>query len=99
MGPEADPPLRYIRSLSATANEGRWEWYESGAPFGFEEIERYASRLKRNRFDRPMLLRYLSALGIPDDDEAYGGATLHQVQADWSSREVGLEEARANFAQ
>lgn len=98
LGPDGDPPQSYIRSLSATATDGRWEWHESGAPFAFEETERYVARLKQNRFDRPMLLRYLSALGIPDTDEAYGPATLHQVQADWASREVSIDEARAHFA-
>jgi hypothetical protein len=98
LGPDGEPPLMHIRSLSATATDGRWEWHESGAPFGFEETERYHERLRRNRFDRQMLLSYLFALGIPDDDEAYGPATLHQVQAPWNSREVTFEEARADFA-
>jgi hypothetical protein len=97
MGPGGEPPLMFIRSVSATATDGRWEWYESGAPFPFEETERYAARRKRDRFDRPMLLRYLAELGIPVDDDAYGIATLHQQRTTWASREVTLDEERANF--
>jgi hypothetical protein len=44
-----------------------------------------------------MLLEYLSALGIPVHDQAYGNATLHQQQVSWHSREVTFEEARAEF--
>ena len=87
----------HIRTLSATATDGRWEWLESGAPFPFEETDRYVERRKRNRFDRPMLLRYLSGLGISLDDDAYAEGTLHQRQVTWGSREFTLEEARADF--
>ena len=96
-GPGGEPPLMYIRSISATATDGRWEWDEWGAPFPWEETERYTARLKRDRFDRPMLLRYLAELGISVDDDAYGVATLHQQQVTWSSREVSLDEERLLF--
>lgn len=79
MGPGGEPPLRYIRMISASATDGRWEWHESGGRFPFEEVERYTSRLKRDRFDRAMLLRYLAQLDIPVADHAYGIATLHQL--------------------
>lgn len=92
-----EPPLTYLRSLSASATDGRWEWHEHGAPLLFEEAERYAQRRKRDRFDRPMLLRYLSGLGISIEDDDYGMATLHQRQVAWRSREVTLDEARADF--
>ena len=52
----------YIRSLSATATDGRWEWYASGTPFEFEAPERYTRRRKRDRFDRELLLDYLEHL-------------------------------------
>lgn len=68
----------YMRTLSAHATDGRWSWHESGEAFAFEEAERYSQRLKRKRFDRDMLLRYLMALGIIVDDDAYGVATLLQ---------------------
>ena len=97
MGPGGEPPLMYIRSVSATATDGRWEWHESGAPLPFEETERYGARIKRNRFDRAMLLTYLTALGIQVNEAAYGDATLHQVQVSWSSREVSLDKERRQF--
>ncbi len=97
MGPDGQPPLMYVRSISATAADGRWQWFESGSPFFFEETERYSARLKRDRFNRPMLLRYLSDLGIPIHDDAYGIATLHQQQVTWSSRAVTLDEERRSF--
>ena len=87
----------YIRSISATATDGRWQWYESGEPLPFEDTERYGARIKRNRFDRAMLLTYLTALGIPVDDVAYGTATLHQAQVSWSTREVSLDAERRLF--
>jgi hypothetical protein len=69
----------YVRSISATATDGRWRWYESGLPFEFEQIARYAASRKRDRFDRDLLMDYLDALGIPVRDEAaYGRATLLQ---------------------
>jgi len=98
LGPDGEPPLMYVRSLSATAADSRWEWYESGTPFPFEQTERYSARRKRDRFDRPMLLEYLSALGVPVEDDAYGQATLHQEQVTWATREVTLAEAAAVFA-
>lgn len=97
MGPGGEPPLRYIRSISATATDGRWTWYEGGSPFPWEETERYTARLKRDRFDRPMLLRYLEHLGVPVEDGAYGNATVHQRRVTWTSREVTLAEESSGF--
>jgi hypothetical protein len=51
----------------------------------------------RDRFDRPMLLRYLERLGIPMADDVYGAATLHQRQVSWHGREVTLDEERRSF--
>jgi hypothetical protein len=98
IGPDGEPPLMIVRALSATATDGRWEWHESGTPFPFERTERYLARLTRDRFDRPLLLEYLSALDIPVEDEAYREVTMHQQQVTWESREVTLGEAIADFA-
>lgn len=98
LGPQGEPPLMYLRSLSATASDGRWEWFESGRPFPFEQPDRYIARRKRDRFDRQLLLDYLHALGIPaGSDEAYGEAVLLQQTASYQCRHVSLEEARAEF--
>ena len=88
----------YVRTLSATATDGRWEWFEAGRPFSFEQQERYKARRKRDRLDRRLLLNYLDALGIPaDDDDAYGNALLLQGTATCERRRVSLDEARAGF--
>lgn len=97
-GPEGEPPLMYIRSLSATAIDGRWKWYESGTPFEFEVTERYTARRKRDRFDRELLLDYLKHSGIPArTDTAYGSAILLQERAQYERRSMTLDEARADF--
>jgi hypothetical protein len=88
----------YIRSISATATDGRWEWYESGTPFEFEQRDRYTARRKRDRFDRELLLDYLVALGIPARDEsAYGRATLLNDPNVYDRRSMTLTEALADF--
>lgn len=88
----------YIRSLSDTATDGRWEWYESGKPFEFEATDRYTARRKRDRFDRDLLLDYLEHLGIPArNDAAYGSAILPQERAQFDRRTMTLDEARADF--
>ena len=93
-----EPPLMYLRALSATATDGRWEWYESGTPFAFEHRNRYGARRKRDRFDRELLLEYLECLGIPAcDDAAYGAATLLRNRGAFARRTMTLEEARADF--
>jgi hypothetical protein len=98
LGPTGEPPLMYIRSLSATATDGRWEWYESGTPYEFERRDRCTARRKRDRFDREMLLEYLGCLGIPArDDAAYGAAVLLQHRGAFDRRTIALEEARADF--
>lgn len=98
LGPTGEPPLMYVRSVSATATDGRWEWYESGTPFEFEQRDRYSARRKRDRFDREMLVEYLERLGIPArDDAAYGAATLLRSRGAFARRTMTLEEARADF--
>lgn len=97
-GPEGTPPLMEVREISATATDGRWEWHTSGTALPFEEVDRYSARKIRDRFDRPMLLSYLNALGIPaDDDSAYGDAVLVQQIVDWPRRSVSLAQARSEF--
>lgn len=38
MGPGGEPPLMYIRSLSATATDGRWEWKSTNFWVGTSSI-------------------------------------------------------------
>ena len=98
LGPEGEPPLMHVRTLSATATDGRWEWFESGSPFAFEATERYTARRKRERFDRELLLDYLEHLDVPArSDTAYGPATLVQERAQYERRSMTLDAARAEF--
>lgn len=97
-GPDGEPPLMHVRSLSATASDGRWEWHESGEPFEFEDTERYTARRERDRFHREVLLDYLEHFGIPArNDTAYGSAILLQERAQYERRSMTLDEARADF--
>ncbi len=88
----------YERTLSAVATDGRWEWHAGGSPFEFEHQERYAARRIRDRFDRPLLLTYLAALGIPvDDDDAFGPGVIVQQVVRWPRRTMTLEEERRDL--
>jgi hypothetical protein len=76
-GPEGKPPLQYVRTVQVDCADGRWSWHESGEPLGFEKVDRYSARRKRDRFDRELLIEYLAAFGIcPDDATTFGDARL-----------------------
>jgi hypothetical protein len=77
LGPDGQPPLNYIRSITAGIfDSGRWLFELHGESLPFEEPAAYDARRKRDRFPRPMLVRYLGALGIDvDDTEIYGCAS------------------------
>lgn len=65
-GPDGDPERRQCRRVVSAANDGgRWRFDEFGEPFGFEQVDRYAARRKRDRFTSEMLEQYLLALGVP----------------------------------
>ncbi|MET3803657.1 hypothetical protein ABIB25_000641 [Nakamurella sp. UYEF19] len=95
IGPGGEPPLNYMRTISAHAGDGRWQWYESGEPRPFEDLGRYRARLVRDRFPRPLLLEYLSAMDIePDDRDRFGQAILIKQHVSWPRRQQTLAEAR-----
>jgi hypothetical protein len=98
LGPGGQPPLMYKRTLSAVATDGRWGWRADGSPFEFEDQDRYAARRIRDRLDRPLLLRYLTALGIPvDDDDAFAPGVIVQQVVNWPRRTMTLEEQRRDL--
>jgi hypothetical protein len=98
-GPEGEPPLLYIRTIAAHAEDGRWSWDVSGSPLPFEDTELYERRLKKERFTRETLMRYLTALtGLDlDDDRAFGEAALVTQRALRQGRVESLQEARARW--
>jgi hypothetical protein len=94
-GPEGEPPLHYIRTVGAYAEDRRWSWSTLGSPLPFERTGAYRARRVRDRFDRAMLVDYLVQLGIVvDDDNAYGQATLIRQNVSWSIRRETLQQAR-----
>jgi hypothetical protein len=83
-------PLGYRRSLSASNDGDRGEFYKSGKHYPFEQIERYAERRKRDRFTRDKLRDYLRHFGIElitDEflrvDAATRAVRLQQVTNVW----------------
>lgn len=98
------PPLGYRRTIAALNDGGRWVFEESGERFPFEEVERYSSRRKRDRFTSEMLARYLHHFGIELGADAFlrVGETspairLQQVTKVWSSPEFTLEQVTAGL--
>ena len=87
----------YVRTIDCGVfDDGRWSFEANGTEQPFEELEAYSSRRVRDRFTRPMLLRYLSALGIESDMmSAYGPAVLVQDRFVWVRWRATLDEARA----
>ena len=94
-GPEGEPPLYSVRTVTAYAEDGRWSWYESGEAQPFEATDRYFARRKRDRLDRALLVQYLRALGIRVDDAGFFGTGIVVTQhVDWSVRRESVEHFR-----
>ncbi|HYF08275.1 MAG TPA: hypothetical protein VD970_11685 [Acetobacteraceae bacterium] len=62
--------LGYRRSVAVLNDGGRWDFSESGERFGFERVDAYGLRRKRERFTRAMLLDHLREFGIPGLNDA-----------------------------
>jgi hypothetical protein len=96
------PPLGYRRSIAAADDGGQWVFEESGERFPFEEVERYTSRRKRDRFTREMLGAYLRHFGIEMFTDAFlcvdattPAVRLQQVTKVLSSQDFTLEQVAA----
>jgi hypothetical protein len=94
--------LNYVRSIYAANDGGRWVFGHSGAPFPFEQVEKYEERRVRDRFTFEMLKDYLRHLGLaPFEEDFYmpegSRAWLLQKTGPFTTpgREYTLEEARA----
>lgn len=98
LGPGGEPPLMYVRTIAARAEDGLWSWTTSGAVQSFETPERYEARQIKDRFDRPLLVEYLAGLGIRVDDlTTYDdGFGLRQV-VDFERRRETAAQVRARF--
>lgn len=95
-GPGGEPPLMYIRTLSAHCQDGRWSWRASGQLQDFEHPERYESGRIAQRLDRSTLVEYLNALGIQVDDPGFfgDGIAIRQI-VEWEVRRESVDEWRA----
>lgn len=95
LGPDGEPPLMYVRTLAAHAEDGQWSWHVSGREQPFERPQRYLSRRVRDRLDRGLLVEYLAALAIHVDDPAFFGEGIgvHQ-QVTWPVRREWVAEWR-----
>lgn len=101
LGPAGSPPLYYMRMVAVgVAHRGKWLFELAGEQLPFEEPAAYEHHQTSQRFTRPMLIRYLAALGIcADDASAYGArGTLFDSQSDDTPRTMTLAAARAAYA-
>lgn len=86
----------YVRTLAVQATDGRWTFEESGTPRHWEDRDRYQARIKRNRFDRDLLVRYLAAMDIAvDAEDFFGRAVVLRRLVDRPSRRVSVAEWNA----
>lgn len=67
---------RYVRVMW----DDRWDFYQEGDPFPFEQTERYTERIKRKRLTTEMVLDYAREMGwdlrdphfwTPSEDASY----------------------------
>ena len=93
-GSDGQPPLGYLRTITAHAGDGRWAWETSGPVQPFEQPDAYRARKISDRFPRRLLVDYLHALGIAvDDDQQYGNAVLVRQRVTWPRRTLTLDKA------
>jgi hypothetical protein len=59
------------RIVRVMKDDSKWEFYEEGKAYNFEEIENYTRRLKRQRFTQEMLTRYMKNLGWDIEDKDF----------------------------
>lgn len=87
------------RSVMAGLFEDAWHFEASGMPQPFEDALTYDARLVRNRFTRSMLIRYLQALGIDVERQAfYGRAVLLESTDPTVAAELDVFTARSRYA-
>jgi uncharacterized protein YycO len=73
----------YERSIAAANDSGRWVFETSGAPFDFEDVTQYSSRMKSRRFTAPLLYNYLRQLGVPIDTEPDWASAVLLTDDSW----------------
>lgn len=99
LGPQGEPPLQYVRSVSCGIFEsGAWSFEARGPVQPFEEPEHYGLHPLKDRFPRELLMRYLSALGISaDDPNFYGDGCMFEQRNVPKPRTLSLDAARREY--
>lgn len=96
--PERREWLNYERSVSLNFDNGGWRFDANGTVQPFEDIEKYNSRKKADRFTPEMLEQYCLALGVRLWNESFYGPKGVFVNIGdpllAGSREYSLQEAR-----
>jgi len=74
--PDSPDPSRFVRSIVAANDGGRWVFETAGDPLEFEQIDRYTARRKADRFTSELLYEYLRKLHVPFDQEPDWGRAI-----------------------
>lgn len=94
-GPQGAP---HERTICAHAEDGRWSWETTGSIQPFEQPERYKARRIKDRFDRPLLVSYLEALGIRvDHRDFFGDGFGFRQIVTYKPRRETAKQIRARF--
>jgi len=59
------------RLVRVMKDEPKWEFYETGKPYDFEDVGIYKKRIKRQRFTQEMLSKYMKNLGWDIDAQDF----------------------------
>ena len=70
-GPQTVNYKNNIRTISLLNDSSKWEFFQQGEPFNFEETDEYNAPAMQDRFTFSMLTKYLSALGLHPFDENF----------------------------
>lgn len=70
-GPHRTDFLNIVRSISCAIDGDKWVFSADGEVQSFEDVNRYSTRVTKNRFTGEMLAGYLSRLGILAFDENF----------------------------
>ncbi len=99
LGPDGDPLLHHVRTISAGVfEEEHWRFDVTGEGQAFEDVERYRARRIKDRFNREVLVEYLAAFGVdPDDPDRYGEGVLVETLAKWHVRTSSVAATQREY--
>lgn len=59
------------RSILCYDDGGKWVFYDEGTPLSFERIDMYQKRIKKQRFNKHIVLEYLKSAGWDIENELF----------------------------